>query len=122
LSLLRIGRCKFVVVPISALHQIVAGRIGLFVLSRTALLVTVQFRLDRSGNSGGDFVLHGKHVVDLAVVSIRPELKAGRGVGQARRDAHAMAGFADAAFEHIARAKLPAGFDGIDRPALVDER
>ena len=45
---------------------------------------------------------------EFAIVALGPAMGAGRGVDELRRDADAVAGSTDAAFEHVAHAELAA--------------
>ena len=88
---------------------------------RAKTLRGVELRLDRSDDSLGDFVLHGKDVGDAAVVALGPEMAAGGGVVELRGDAHLVAASPHAAFEHVADAELPPDLFHVDRAALVHE-
>ena len=85
------------------------------------LLGRIQLRLDRRDHPLGDLVLHRENVGEVAVVALGPDVVAGCGFDQLRGDADAVAGFAHAAFEHIAHAKLAANLLHIDGLALVGE-
>ena len=52
-------------------------------------------------DGGGDFVLNGEDIGQLAIEALRPELVAAFGIDELRRDAHAIAGRANAAFEAV---------------------
>ena len=81
----------------------------------------VELRLDRRHDVFGDLVLHGEHVGDLAIVALRPQVCAGRDVVELRRDAHAAAFLAHAAFDHVAHAELLGDLLHVHGLALVDE-
>ena len=78
---------------IEALRQLAQGAVLLGIRNRWG---------DRNGGRLGDLVLHGKDVSEIAVVTLGPDMLAALGFDQLRSDADAIAGFAQAAFEHIA--------------------
>ena len=72
-------------------------------LARGALdLGQPQARFDRTGDAGRNLVLQLKNVVERAIEAVGPDVSAGRRVDQLAGDAHPIAGFAHAAFEHVA--------------------
>src|SRR3546814_19372819 len=77
--------------------------------TNTLFPYTTLFRslhLQRIDDAAGDVVLDREHVLHLAVVGFRPEVRVGSGIDQLRRDAHVLAGAAYAAFEYRADAQL----------------
>ena len=60
----------------------------------------------RAGDALRDLVLDGKHVGQLAVVSVGPEMVPGFGIDQLRRDPDPIAGTTDAAFDHVMHVRL----------------
>ena len=86
------------------------------------ILGGIELRLDRRDHGLGDFVLHGEHVGEIAVVALRPEVTAGGDVDELGGDAHMVAVLAHAAFDDIADAELLADLLVMDGFALVDER
>src|SRR6516162_3330078 len=66
-----------------------------------------QRRLDDPGDAGGNLVLYGEDVAEVAVVAIGPDVSAGDCIDQLRGDAHPIAGLADAPFEDVAHPQLP---------------
>ena len=76
------------------------GARGAAVLDRL-LLFGQQLELQRLDDRLGDLVLQREDVVEVAVVALGPDVAAGRAVDELRGDAHAVAGFAHAAFEHV---------------------
>jgi hypothetical protein len=58
----------------------------------------------RAGDALRDLVLNGKHVGQLAIVSVGPEMVPGFGIDQLRCDANPVTRAADTAFEHVAHA------------------
>ena len=71
--------------------------------------------------SGGDLVLQVEDVLERAVESVGPEMRAGLGFDQLAGDARRVAGLAHAALEHIAHAEFAPDLLDVDRLALVDE-
>ncbi len=86
------------------------------------ILGGVELRLDRRDDGLGDFVLHGEHVGEIAVVALRPEVTAGGHVDELGRDADVVAVLAHAAFDDVADAELFADLLVVDGFLLVDER
>ena len=86
------------------------------------ILRGVELRLDRGDDRLGDLVLHREHVGEVAVVALRPDVAAGGDVVELRRDAHALAVLAHAAFDHVADAELLGDLLHVDGLALVGER
>src|SRR5258708_18820445 len=80
-----------------------------------------QTRFDGADDGKRYLVLQGENIVGLAVIALGPDMRAGRGVDELPGDAHAIAGLAHAAFEHIAHAKLAADLLHVDSAALVGE-
>jgi len=68
-----------------------------------------------------DFVLDGENVVDGAVVTFRPEVRAVLCIDQLRRDPDAVAALANAALKDVSRTKLLRCLADIDRTPLVNE-
>ena len=67
------------------------------------------------------FILRREDVRKVAIEPLGPEMPAAAGIDELRRDAHAIAGLADAALEHKAHAQVAPDLLHIDRPALVGE-
>ena len=80
-----------------------------------------QFWFDRAGHTGCDLVLQLKNVIERAVKAVSPDVSAGRRVDQLSGDAHPVAGFAHAAFEHVAHAQLARDLLHVNGLALVGE-
>jgi len=78
-------------------------------------------RLDRSDDRLGDLVLHREYVGGIAIIALGPDMAAIGDVVELHGDAHPIAGLADAAFHHIAGAKLLADLLHVHGLALVDE-
>jgi hypothetical protein len=71
--------------------------------------------------SDATLILQLEKVVERAVEAVGPDVTAGRRVDQLPADAHPVAGFAHAAFEHVAHAELMRHLPHVDRLALVGE-
>ena len=81
-----------------------------------------QLQLHRGDDRLRNLVLQREDVVEVAVVALRPQVAAGRAVDQLRGDAHALAGLAHAALEHVADPELPRELPDVDVLALERER
>ena len=77
-------------------------------------------RRDCPDDAVGDLVLYRENIFERAVVAVCPDMVAGGRVDQLRGNAHAIAGLAHAAFEHVAHAELAADLPHVD-VALVGE-
>jgi hypothetical protein len=84
---------------VAAEIEIVCGKIGRRAIGRARGFGGLQCRLDNPGDADRDLVLQLKHVFKRAVEAVRTEVRAGRGIDQLSRDAHASARLADRAFE-----------------------
>ena len=80
-----------------------------------------QLWFDRAGDARCHLVLQLENVVQRAVKTVGPDVRAGRRVNQLPSDTHPVAGFAHAAFEHIAHTELLRHLLHVDRLALVGE-
>ena len=82
--------------------------------------------VDAPGQGGDDgrghLVLDGEDVLEVAVVSFRPEVVSGGAVDELGGDADPVARLAHAAFEHVAHAELPGDGAHVHGLALVGER
>ena len=78
--------------------------------------------LDRSGDAAGDFILHGEDVAELPVVPFSPVMGTCKRVDELGADSQPIAAAADAAFQHVAHAKLAGDLAHVDGAVLVDER
>src|SRR5215467_5065077 len=77
--------------------------------------------LDRGGNAPGDLVLDGKDIGQFAIVAIRPQVMACRGLDQLGGNADAIGGSPHAAFEHVAHAELTPHFAYIHSRTFVSK-
>ncbi len=75
--------------------------------------------MQRARHFGSDAVLQVEEVVDVTVDPARPDVVAGLGLDQLRRDPHPLADPPDAAFHRIAHPEFAADLADIDRPALI---
>src|SRR5439155_8434729 len=80
-----------------------------------------QCWLNRGGDARGDVVLHGEDIGQIAVITVGPEMSAGRCIDQLAGDAHALANLAHAAFENIADPKIAADLLNLSGFAFVGE-
>src|SRR3546814_7495935 len=85
--------------------EVVRGGVGCGVVLQCPTFLGAQRHLQRIDDAAGDVVLDREHVLHLAVVGFRPEVRVGSGIDQLRRDAHVLAGAAYAAFEYRADAR-----------------
>jgi hypothetical protein len=93
------------------------GRLGERALGLGLVHVHGKHRHD----SSGDLVLDGKGVLKFAIVALGPAMGAGGGVDKLGTDADAVAGAANAALQHVARAKLTPDLSHVDALPLVAE-
>src|SRR5262249_44042506 len=73
---------------------------------RTLLLSLRELDLQSRHNLARDLVLYGKDVLQLPVIPVSPQVIPRGGIYQLRGDAHSVACFAHAAFQHIAHPEL----------------
>src|SRR6185437_14362028 len=81
----------------------------------------VKLRLDGGDDGLGDLVLHGEYVGKLAVVTLRPDMAAGRDIDELNGDAHAAAVLAHAALDHIIDAEFTGELFHRHRAAAIGE-
>src|SRR6185503_19833455 len=74
-------------------------------------------RLDEAGDARRHFLLHGKDVAEVAVVTFRPDVRPRNRVDQLRGNAHPVAALPDRALEHVAYAQLATDLSDIDGAA-----
>ena len=96
-------------------------------LARILVLGVPDFGRDdagryRAGDALRDLVLHGKHVGQVAIVAVGPEMVPGFAIDQLRRDPHPIAGAPDAAFDHVTHAQLARHLADVHGRTLVGER
>ena len=100
-------------------HQVVGGEVfGALALGQRDF-GGADRRVHRAGDPFGDLVLEVEDVLEHTVIAVGPDMRAAGGVDQLGRDPDAVAGLADAAFEHVAHAELPRHRPDVDRPAFI---
>ena len=99
--------------------------VGVEALGRLALgpfdLGLLQLGRDGAHHARGHLILQIEDVRQLAVETVRPEMRARRSIDELPGDAHPVARLAHAAFEHVAHAELAPDLLHVHRPALVGE-
>jgi hypothetical protein len=75
--------------------------------------------LQRADDRTGDLVLKVEYVLEVAIVALRPEVKAGGGIDQLRIDPNPVRRAPDAAFEHVADPQVVGDLPGWCWPSLV---
>ena len=68
-----------------------------------------------------DLVLYRKDAGEIAVIALRQDMLAALGLDHLCADANPVAGFAQAAFEHIAHTEFAPDLFHVDGPAFVGE-
>ena len=99
--------------------KIVSGQIAGRLPGHATDLACLQRRLDDSGNVGRDLILKLEHVFERTVEPVGPQMRAGLRLDQLRRDAHPVARFAHAAFEHVAHSQFAGDLPHVDGSAFV---
>ena len=80
-----------------------------------------DLRPDRTDDLVGDVVLQLEDIGQLAIVSVRPQMHAVRGIDQLSGDAHPAGGLAHAALENVPDAELACDVANVDRFTLEGE-
>ena len=107
----------------TAQHEFVGLQIlRAFVTEHAASLAVREVSDERGDDLAGEFVLHREHVFDLAVVTLRPQVVAGRGLDELRRYTDPVAAFAYAALEDVAHVERLAHVRHVHGLTLVGER
>jgi hypothetical protein len=78
-----------------------------------------QRHRERAHDLLNHLVLRGEDVGEIAIEALGPDVPAALGIDELRGDAHAVAGFADRAFEHEAHAQVAPDLLHFDRSSLV---
>src|SRR5215472_1882508 len=94
-------RVEFVKVPYTALKSAPCVDVLCWLSHRAALLGVGDSRGDRYCYRLSNFVLNCEDVSEITIVVVGPNVNARFGLDQLSRDAQAIAGTLDAAFEHI---------------------
>ena len=80
-----------------------------------------QPKLDRTDNLARDLILEGEDIGEVPVVTVGPDVRAGRSIDQLRRDAHPIAELAHASFDNVADRQFSADLRHADGSALVNK-
>ena len=80
-----------------------------------------QAWLDGADDAQRDLVLDFENVAERPVIAFGPDMGAVRRLDELAGDANAVAGFAQAAFEHVADAEFPPHLFHVDCAPLVGE-
>src|SRR5271157_1705223 len=75
-----------------------------------SLLSFSQLHQQSRHNFSSDFILHGKYILHVSIITVRPHMPACLGVNELACDSHTVPLFAHTAFKHIAHSKLSAHF------------
>ncbi len=78
-----------------------------------------KFEAELFGDGAGDFALHGKDVVELAVITFGPDVLVGGGADHLHIHVHGVGDFLHAAFDDIGDAELLTDFAQVVRRAFV---
>src|SRR5439155_6054890 len=87
-----------------------------------AIAARAEFDLQRRDDGPRNILLDSEHILELAVVCIRPQLVPIAGAHELRRDANAVAAAPDAPLEYGTDVQLAADLVHVDLPALELER
>jgi hypothetical protein len=82
---------------------------------RLVLRAGGQRRIQRRRDLRRERILHLEQVAELAIVGPRPGLRVARSVDEARGDADAVAGLADASLQHVRHVQLVRDLRNADR-------
>ncbi|GBF31607.1 hypothetical protein MnTg04_01569 [bacterium MnTg04] len=92
-------------------------------LRRQRLVLLEQQRHFQCGGHGArDFFLDFENIIELPVISLRPNVITVRHADQLGGNAYLITGFSDTAFEHMIDIELAADFPQVDIPPLVIKR
>src|SRR4029077_9589401 len=80
-----------------------------------------QSRRERADDLACDLVLDGEDVGEFPVITVRPDVRARRGVDQLGGDAYPIVDLAYTALDHVAHPQLATHLGDAYRTALVDE-
>jgi hypothetical protein len=120
----RSGRIRLAAIPDNSAASIEAF-VRANVKTGTTLLTDghrlTQLGLDRADDAAGDLVMQLENVLERAVETACPNMRASRRVDQLAGDAHAAPRFAHAALENIAYAELAADLAEVGRFSFVGE-
>ena len=82
----------------------------------------IELRLDGRHDGFGDLVLNREHIGYVPIITLGPDMAAGRDIVELSGDAHLVAALADTAFDHVPGAEFLSHLLDMDGLALVDER
>ena len=85
-------------------------------LSKRLLLGASELRLQRFGDGGRDFGFDAEDVFEFAIVTLCPQMFAGRGANELRVNVHLVASLLHTAFEDVCHRKLTRNFRQAGRP------
>ena len=119
--LLILGAIAAMVADLGREHAFVSCHAGRRLARHEVLLRGLDAAWQRGHDRRGQLVLDGENVVELAVVSLGPDVRVGRSVDQLGGHPELAARFADAALHQILRAQLLGDFAQVHRLPLVDE-
>ena len=105
----------------AALHECPGVEVFRRPASGAFALAGLDLRFDRDHNLFGDPVLQFEDVIQAAVEVLGPEMVATGRIDQLSGDAQAVAGLADATFDHVSQAEFARDLGDVDRPPLVGE-
>src|SRR5579872_5097045 len=97
------------------------AEIGRMFARCTPRLGTMDLRLDAGHDPFGDLLLHDEDVRDLAVVTLREQMVAGRPFDELHGDANLLAGTPRAALNNIRRAQFTCDLRDVLGLALVNK-
>src|SRR3974377_1009193 len=107
-------------------HQLAAFQeeiVSIHVLGAAAgdqgLLALAKLNLQRSDDLLREFVLHREYVGEIAIETVRPNVRTVGSVDKLAGNAPAIAGLAHASFQHVAHAELAADLLHIDGLTLI---
>src|SRR5215471_21800635 len=101
--------------------SLVCLHIGGAAPAQPSLLALRQLNRERADDLLHNLVLGREDVGEIAIEPFRPQMPAAASIDELRRDAHAIAGLADAALEYEPHAQVAPDLLHFERPALVDE-
>jgi hypothetical protein len=115
----RAFRGEFVRKVLGAQEQIISIEVRCRFVLRPLDFGELEPRFDGGDDARGKSVLKIEDIAHRAFEPIGPHMRAGRAVDELSGEAQAIAGAADAAFEHVADTKFAPDLSDINRPALI---
>src|SRR5262249_31868551 len=94
------------------------GRLGQCSLYLGLAHVGSEHRYNRTR----DLVLHREHILNIAIITLGPAMRAGAAIDELSCNAEAVAGALNAALQDVANAELLTDLTEVNRPALVVKR